>query len=121
MDHAIATRPIRVLVAKAGLDGHDWGAKIIALALRDAGMEVLYTGSRKTPESIVRARSKKMWTASGWVVRRLASEKQIPFENDRQKGYGKSKGKSKNKSRSFVALLLRMTTRWKLLKSDLRA
>jgi methylmalonyl-CoA mutase C-terminal domain/subunit len=49
------SRPIRVLVAKAGLDGHDRGAKIIAHALRDAGMEVLYTGLRKTPESIVRA------------------------------------------------------------------
>ncbi len=48
-------RPIRVLVAKVGLDGHDRGAKVIAHALRDAGMEVLYTGLRKTPESIVRA------------------------------------------------------------------
>jgi len=47
--------PIRVLVAKPGLDGHDRGAKIIARALRDAGMEVLYTGLRKTPESIVQA------------------------------------------------------------------
>jgi len=47
--------PIRVLVAKAGLDGHDRGAKVIARALRDAGMEVLYTGLRKTPESIVQA------------------------------------------------------------------
>jgi methylmalonyl-CoA mutase, C-terminal domain len=52
---ATPTRPIRVLVAKAGLDGHDRGAKIIARALRDAGMEVLYTGLRKTPESIVHA------------------------------------------------------------------
>ncbi|HEX4320764.1 MAG TPA: cobalamin B12-binding domain-containing protein [Acidobacteriaceae bacterium] len=52
---AFPTRPIRVLVAKAGLDGHDRGAKIIARALRDAGMEVLYTGLRKTPESIVEA------------------------------------------------------------------
>src|SRR5579859_6839941 len=52
---ATPTRPIRVLVAKAGLDGHDLGAKIIARALRDAGMEVLYTGLRKTPESIVQA------------------------------------------------------------------
>ena len=50
-----SARPIRVLVAKAGLDGHDRGAKIIARALRDAGMEVLYTGLRKTPESIVHA------------------------------------------------------------------
>ena len=48
-------RPIRVLVAKPGLDGHDRGAKVIARALRDAGMEVLYTGLRKTPESIVHA------------------------------------------------------------------
>ena len=44
-----------MLVAKAGLDGHDRGAKVIAHALRDSGMEVLYTGLRKTPESIVRA------------------------------------------------------------------
>jgi methylmalonyl-CoA mutase C-terminal domain/subunit len=46
---------IRVLVAKAGLDGHDRGAKVIAAALRDAGMEVIYTGLRKTPEMIVEA------------------------------------------------------------------
>ncbi len=48
-------RPIRVLVAKCGLDGHDRGAKIIASALRDAGMEVIYTGLRQTPEMIVNA------------------------------------------------------------------
>ncbi|HSQ33881.1 MAG TPA: cobalamin B12-binding domain-containing protein [Peptostreptococcaceae bacterium] len=48
-------RPIRVLVAKPGLDGHDRGAKIIARALRDAGMEVIYTGLRQTPEHIVQA------------------------------------------------------------------
>lgn len=47
--------PIRVLVAKIGLDGHDRGARVIASALRDAGMEVIYTGLRKTPEMIVRA------------------------------------------------------------------
>ncbi|MDX2181276.1 MAG: cobalamin B12-binding domain-containing protein [Bryobacteraceae bacterium] len=47
--------PIRVLVAKPGLDGHDRGAKVIARALRDAGMEVIYTGLRQTPESIVNA------------------------------------------------------------------
>jgi methylmalonyl-CoA mutase C-terminal domain/subunit len=46
---------IRVLVAKPGLDGHDRGAKVIARALRDAGMEVIYTGLRQTPESIVNA------------------------------------------------------------------
>ena len=48
-------RPIRVLIAKVGLDGHDRGAKVIAAALRDAGMEVVYTGLRKTPEAVARA------------------------------------------------------------------
>jgi len=51
----MASVPIRVLVAKPGLDGHDRGAKIIARALRDAGMEVIYTGLRQTPEMIVSA------------------------------------------------------------------
>lgn len=46
-------RPIRILVAKCGLDGHDRGAKVIATSLRDAGMEVIYTGLRQTPEMIV--------------------------------------------------------------------
>jgi methylmalonyl-CoA mutase C-terminal domain/subunit len=50
---ATATRRIRVVVAKPGLDGHDRGAKIIARALRDAGMEVIYTGLHQTPEQIV--------------------------------------------------------------------
>jgi len=48
-------RPIRVLVAKPGLDGHDRGAKVLARAFRDAGMEVIYTGLRQTPEQIVQA------------------------------------------------------------------
>lgn len=48
-------RKIRVLVAKPGLDGHDRGAKVVARALRDAGMEVIYTGLRQTPEMIVQA------------------------------------------------------------------
>ena len=47
--------PIRVLIAKVGLDGHDRGARVIASALRDAGMEVIYTGLRKTPEAVVGA------------------------------------------------------------------
>ncbi len=51
----IKNRPIRVLVAKVGLDGHDRGAKVIAAALRDAGMEVIYTGLRQTPEMVVNA------------------------------------------------------------------
>ncbi len=49
------SKKIRVLVAKAGLDGHDRGAKVIASALRDAGMEVIYTGLRQTPATIVEA------------------------------------------------------------------
>lgn len=55
MSAATRTTPIRVLVAKPGLDGHDRGAKVIARALRDAGMEVIYTGLRQTPEMIVNA------------------------------------------------------------------
>ena len=52
---SIKQRPIRVLVAKVGLDGHDRGAKVIATSLRDAGMEVIYTGLRQTPEMVVNA------------------------------------------------------------------
>ncbi len=51
----MAEQPIRVLVAKPGLDGHDRGAKVVARALRDAGMEVIYTGIRQTPEMIAEA------------------------------------------------------------------
>ena len=49
------SRPIRLLIAKPGLDGHDRGAKVIARALRDAGMEVIYSGLRQTPEQVVAA------------------------------------------------------------------
>lgn len=49
------SNPVRVLVAKPGLDGHDRGAKVIARALRDAGMEVIYTGIRQTPQMVVQA------------------------------------------------------------------
>ena len=52
---AARKRPIRVLVAKPGLDGHDRGAKVVAAALRDAGMEVIYTGLHQTPEMIAQA------------------------------------------------------------------
>jgi methylmalonyl-CoA mutase C-terminal domain/subunit len=54
-EQAFMKRPIRVLVAKVGLDGHDRGAKVIATTLRDAGMEVIYTGLRQTPEMVVMA------------------------------------------------------------------
>jgi methylmalonyl-CoA mutase C-terminal domain/subunit len=53
--HSLVNRPPRVIIAKPGLDGHDRGAKVIARALRDAGMEVIYTGLRQTPEQIVTA------------------------------------------------------------------
>ena len=53
MNHSTTHRPERILIAKVGLDGHDRGAKIIAAALRDAGMEVIYTGLRQTPEMVV--------------------------------------------------------------------
>ena len=55
MNDVPSDRPIRVLVAKAGLDGHDRGAKVVAAGLRDAGFEVIYTGLRQTPEMIVEA------------------------------------------------------------------
>ena len=51
----MSDRPLKVLIAKPGLDGHDRGAKVIARALRDAGMEVVYTGLRQTPEQVVSA------------------------------------------------------------------
>jgi len=54
-DKGTAKRKIRVLIAKVGLDGHDRGAKVICNALRDAGMEVIYTGLHNTPEQVVRA------------------------------------------------------------------
>jgi methylmalonyl-CoA mutase, C-terminal domain len=54
-EQASSNRPYRVLVAKAGLDGHDRGAKVVAASLRDAGVEVIYTGLRQTPEMIVQA------------------------------------------------------------------
>jgi methylmalonyl-CoA mutase, C-terminal domain len=51
----LQTTPIRILIAKPGLDGHDRGAKVVARALRDAGMEVIYTGLHQTPEMIVKS------------------------------------------------------------------
>ena len=55
MSPGAAAKPIRVLVAKPGLDGHDVGAKLVCRALMDAGMEVIYTGLRKSPEAIAKA------------------------------------------------------------------
>ena len=55
VDGSLTKSPIRVLVAKVGLDGHDRGAKVVARTLRDAGMEVIYTGLHRTPEEVVTA------------------------------------------------------------------
>jgi methylmalonyl-CoA mutase C-terminal domain/subunit len=65
---APAARKIRVLIAKPGLDGHDRGAKVIARALRDAGMEVIYTGLRQSPEQIVAAAAQEDVDAVGLSI-----------------------------------------------------
>src|ERR1700710_1669932 len=65
---AASTRKIRVVVAKPGLDGHDRGAKIIARALRDAGMEVIYTGLHQTPEQIVETVLQEARGAGGLAI-----------------------------------------------------
>jgi methylmalonyl-CoA mutase C-terminal domain/subunit len=62
------TRPLRILIAKPGLDGHDRGAKVIARALRDAGMEVIYTGLRQTPEMIAAAAAEEDVDAVGLSI-----------------------------------------------------
>jgi methylmalonyl-CoA mutase C-terminal domain/subunit len=64
----MALRPLRILIAKPGLDGHDRGAKVIARALRDAGMEVIYTGLRQTPEMIAEAAGQEDVDAVGLSI-----------------------------------------------------
>ena len=83
-------RPIRVLVAKPGLDGHDRGAKVIARALRDAGMEVIYTGLRQTPEMIVNAASQEDVQVIGLSILSGAHNAIVPrvLELLREKGMG---------------------------------
>jgi len=71
-------RRLRILLAKAGLDGHDRGVHVIAAALRDAGMEVIYTGLRQTPESIVRAALQEDVDAVGLSVLSGAHMTQFP-------------------------------------------
>jgi len=63
-----ASRRLRVLIAKPGLDGHDRGAKVVARALRDAGMEVIYTGLRQSPEQIVAAAAQEDVAAVGLSI-----------------------------------------------------
>ena len=75
---------IRVLVAKPGLDGHDRGAKVIARALRDAGMEVIYTGLRQTPEMIVNAALQEDVQVIGLSILSGAHNAIVPRVNGRQ-------------------------------------
>lgn len=78
-DHADALpRPVRVLVAKPGLDGHDRGAKVVARALRDAGFEVIYTGLRQTPEQIAAAAVQEDVDAVGLSILSGAHNRLLP-------------------------------------------
>ena len=87
---ATATDVIRVLVAKPGLDGHDRGAKIIARALRDAGMEVIYTGIRQTPEMIAEAAVQEDVDVVGLSILSGAHMELLPLvmESLRKRGKG---------------------------------
>ena len=78
----MADSKIRVLVAKPGLDGHDRGAKVIARALRDAGMEVIYTGLRQTPEMIVTAALQEDVDVIGLSILSGAHNAIVPRVND---------------------------------------
>jgi methylmalonyl-CoA mutase, C-terminal domain len=86
----MADRTLRILVAKPGLDGHDRGAKIIARALRDAGMEVIYTGLHQTPEMIVSAAVQEDVDAVGLSIMSGAHMTLFPAVIDllREKGAG---------------------------------
>ena len=81
---------IRVLVAKPGLDGHDRGAKVIARALRDAGMEVIYTGIRQTPEMIVEAAIQEDVDVVGLSILSGAHMELFPMIIDGLKAQGKT-------------------------------
>jgi methylmalonyl-CoA mutase C-terminal domain/subunit len=86
----MAERKIRVLVAKPGLDGHDRGAKVVARALRDAGMEVIYTGIRQTPQMIVEAAVQEDVDVVGLSILSGAHLELFPeiIEGLRKKGLG---------------------------------
>jgi len=83
-------RKIRVLIAKPGLDGHDRGAKVIARALRDAGMEVIYTGLRQTPEQIVNAAIQEDVDVIGLSILSGAHNHLFPRVTELLKGAGES-------------------------------
>ncbi len=86
----VSERKVRILVAKPGLDGHDRGAKVVARALRDAGMEVVYTGLHQTPEMIVSAAIQEDADAVGMSIMSGAHNVLFPavIEGLRQKGAG---------------------------------
>ena len=79
---------IKVLVAKLGLDGHDRGAKVIARALKDAGMEVVYTGLRQTPEQIVKAAVQEDVDVIGISILSGAHLELVPLVVNKMKEYG---------------------------------
>ena len=82
------TRPLRVLIGKPGLDGHDRGAKVIARAFRDAGCEVIYTGLRQSPESIVQSAVQEDVDIVGLSILSGAHNSLVPEVIDRLKAYG---------------------------------
>ncbi len=84
------SRPLRILIAKPGLDGHDRGAKVIARALRDAGMEVIYTGLRQTPEMIAEAALQEDVDAVGLSILSGAHKTLLPriVQVMRERGLG---------------------------------
>ncbi|MGQ9814369.1 MAG: cobalamin B12-binding domain-containing protein [Candidatus Roseilinea sp.] len=84
------SRPLRILIAKPGLDGHDRGAKVIARALRDAGMEVIYTGLRQTPEMIAEAALQEDVDAVGLSILSGAHKSLLPriVQVMRERGLG---------------------------------
>jgi len=86
----VSNRKIRVLVAKPGLDGHDRGAKVVARALRDAGMEVIYTGLRQTPEMIAQAALQEDVDVVGLSILSGAHMALAPRIMDLLKGNGQS-------------------------------
>ena len=84
------SKPLRILIAKPGLDGHDRGAKVIARALRDAGMEVIYTGLRQTPDMVVEAALQEDVDGVGLSILSGAHMTLVPrvLEGLRQAGLG---------------------------------
>jgi methylmalonyl-CoA mutase C-terminal domain/subunit len=93
MEKWMTERNIRVLIAKPGLDGHDRGAKVVARALRDAGMEVIYTGLRQTPEMIAEAALQEDVDVVGMSILSGAHNALVPAVIDKLAEYGLGKVK----------------------------